>query len=151
MRVGGWMQWETKPQGALELLKIFHFYAVITLSIWMCVCVCVCVHARAKLLQSCPTLLRPHRQQPTRLPRSWDSLGKNTGVGCHFLLQCMKVKSSGLYFSHINGIIIKHSITLIINEPQLLHTNMDISQNHKKERKKSQKNTVYVKFKIRQK
>ena len=33
------------------------------------------------------------RQQPTRLPRPWDSLGKNTGVGCHFLLQCMKVKS----------------------------------------------------------
>ena len=37
--------------------------------------------------------VRPHRQQPTRLPRSWDSPGKNSGVGCHFLLQCMKVKS----------------------------------------------------------
>ena len=37
--------------------------------------------------------VRPHRRQPTRLPRPWDSLGKNTGVGCHFLLQCMKVKS----------------------------------------------------------
>ena len=37
--------------------------------------------------------LRPHRQQPTRLPRPWDSPGKNTGVGCHVLLQCMKVKS----------------------------------------------------------
>ena len=35
----------------------------------------------------------PHRCQPTRLPRPWDSPGKNTGVGCHFLLQCMKVKS----------------------------------------------------------
>ena len=34
--------------------------------------------------------VRPHRQQPTRLPRPWDSPGKNTGVGCHFLLQCMK-------------------------------------------------------------
>ena len=34
-----------------------------------------------------------HRLQPTRLPRPWDSPGKNTGVGCHFLLQCMKVKS----------------------------------------------------------
>ena len=42
--------------------------------------------------QSCPTL-RPHRRQLTRLPRPWDSPGKNTGVGCHFLLQCMKVKS----------------------------------------------------------
>ena len=37
--------------------------------------------------------VRPHRWQPTRLPHPWDSLGKNTGVGCHFLLQCMKVKS----------------------------------------------------------
>ena len=36
---------------------------------------------------------RPHRRQPTRLPCTWDSPGKNTGVGCHFLLQCMKVKS----------------------------------------------------------
>ena len=37
--------------------------------------------------------VRPRRRQPTRLPRPWDSPGKNTGVGCHFLLQCMKVKS----------------------------------------------------------
>ena len=37
--------------------------------------------------------VQPHRQQPTRLPRPWDSPSKNTGVGCHFLLQCMKVKS----------------------------------------------------------
>ena len=37
--------------------------------------------------------VRPHRRQPTRLPRPWDSPGRNTGVGCHFLLQCMKVKS----------------------------------------------------------
>ena len=48
--------------------------------------------AAAKSLQSCPTL-RPHRQQPTRLPRPWDSPGKNTGVGCHFLFQCRKMKS----------------------------------------------------------
>ena len=48
--------------------------------------------AAAKLLQSCPTL-PPHRRQPTRLPRPWDSPGKNTGVSCHFLLQCTKVKS----------------------------------------------------------
>ena len=37
--------------------------------------------------------MRPQRRQPTRLPCPWDSPGKNTGVGCHFLLQCMKVKS----------------------------------------------------------
>ena len=37
--------------------------------------------------------VRPHRRQPTRLPRPWDSPGKNTGAGCHVLLQCMKGKS----------------------------------------------------------
>ena len=36
--------------------------------------------------------VRPHRRQLTRLPHPWDSPGKNTGVGCHFLLQCMKGK-----------------------------------------------------------
>ena len=44
-------------------------------------------------LGCCSDSVRPHRRQPTRLPRPWDSQGKNTGVGCHFLLQCMKVKS----------------------------------------------------------
>ena len=42
---------------------------------------------------------QPHRRQPTRLPHPWDSPGKNTGVGCHFLLQCMKVKSEGKLLS----------------------------------------------------
>ena len=37
--------------------------------------------------------VQPHRRQPTRLCHPWDPPGKNTGVGCHFLLQCMKVKS----------------------------------------------------------
>ena len=50
--------------------------------------------AAAKSLQSCLTLCDPIDPiEPTRLPRPWDSPGKNTGVGCHFLLQCMKVKS----------------------------------------------------------
>ena len=48
--------------------------------------------AAAKSLQSCPTV-RPHRQQPTRLHRPWDSPGKNPGVDCHFLLQCVKSES----------------------------------------------------------
>ena len=38
-------------------------------------------------------LVQPQRRQPTRHLCPWDSPGKNTGVGCHFLLQCMKVKS----------------------------------------------------------
>ena len=52
-----------------------------------CCCCCCCV---ASVVSDS---VRPHRGQPTRLPRSWDSPGKNTGVGCHFLLQCMKTKS----------------------------------------------------------
>ena len=56
----------------------------------------ICKHAAdaAKSLQSCPTVCDPiHGLQLTRLLRPWDSLGKNTGVGRHFLLQCMKVES----------------------------------------------------------
>ena len=48
--------------------------------------------AAAKSLQSCPTLCDPI--DSTRLPCPWDSPGKNTGVGCHFLLQCMKDRKS---------------------------------------------------------
>ena len=64
----------------------------------------------AKSLESCPTLCdhrdgsppgAPQRWQPTRLPHPWDSPGKNTGVGCHFLLQCMKVKSESKSLSHV--------------------------------------------------
>ena len=53
-----------------------------------CSTLLVIAAAAAKSLQSCLTLC-----DPTRLSRPWDSPGKNTGVGCHFLLQCMKVKS----------------------------------------------------------
>ena len=49
--------------------------------------------AAAKVASVVSDSVPPHRRQPTRLPRPWDSLGKNAGVGCHFLLQCMKVKS----------------------------------------------------------
>ena len=53
-----------------------------------CCCCCCCWVASVV-----SNFVRPHRSQPTRLPRPWDSPGKNTGVGCHFLLQCMKMKS----------------------------------------------------------
>ena len=53
----------------------------------VCCCCCCCV---ASVVSNS---VQPHRRQPTRLPRPWDSPGKNTGVGCHFLLQCVKVKS----------------------------------------------------------
>ena len=43
--------------------------------------------SESEVAQSCPTLVRPHGLQPTRLLRPWDFLGKKAGVGCHFLLQ----------------------------------------------------------------
>ena len=49
--------------------------------------------ATAKSLQSCSTLCDPIDGSPPGSPRPWDSPGKNTGVGCYFLLQCLKVKS----------------------------------------------------------
>ena len=52
-------------------------------------CCCCCCEVTSVVAHS----MRPHRRQPTRLCYPWDSPGKNTGVGCHFLLQCMKVKS----------------------------------------------------------
>ena len=48
--------------------------------------------AAAKSLQSCLTLCNPIDSNPPGSPDTWNSRGKNTGVGCHFLLQCMKVK-----------------------------------------------------------
>ena len=65
---------------------------IIIIYIIICWYINAAAAAAAKSLQLCPTL-RSHRRQPTRLPSPWDSPGKNTGVGCHFLLQCMKVQS----------------------------------------------------------
>ena len=71
----------------------------------MCICItdslCCTVETNTMLLINCcccvasvmSDSVRPHRWQPTRLCRPWDFPGKNTGVGCHFLLQCMKLKS----------------------------------------------------------
>ena len=57
--------------------------------------------AAAEVASAVSDSVRPHRRKPTRLPRPWDSPGKNTGVGCHFLLQCMKVKSERKSLSHV--------------------------------------------------
>ena len=64
----------------------------------------------AKSLESCPTLCDPHRRQPTRLLRPWDSPGKNTGVGCHFLLQCMKVKSESVSCSAVSDSVTPRTV-----------------------------------------
>ena len=57
---------------------------------WKMVYISSCYHYVASVISNS---VRPHRQQPTRLRHPWVSPGKNTGVGCHFLLQYMKVKS----------------------------------------------------------
>ena len=68
--------------------SLVHFHLGCVVSFLDCQFLKKMAAAAAKSLQSCPTLCNP-----TRLPRPWDSPGKNTGVGCHCLLQCMKVKS----------------------------------------------------------
>ena len=78
---------------SVSLLKIRNYTATGSLKgklsfIVTFVCCCCCWVAS---VMSDP--VQPHRRQPTRLLHPWDSPGKNTGVGCHFLLQCMKVKS----------------------------------------------------------
>ena len=75
------------------IYKYTHLCTCIHVHTYMSTCMHnICRYAAAESLQSCPTV-QPHRRQPTRLPHPWHSPGKNTGVGCHFLLQCMKVKS----------------------------------------------------------
>ena len=64
--------------------------------LYMGSCKSLMAAAAAKSLQSCPTLCDPHSRQPSRLPCPWDSPGKNTGAGCHYLLQCMEVKVKSL-------------------------------------------------------
>ena len=64
-------------------------------------CICLSYAAAAKSLIVMSNSVRPRRRQPTRLPHPWDSPGKNIGVGCHFLLQFMKVKSESESLSRV--------------------------------------------------
>ena len=72
---------------ALNLKVLTHCQSYIPLR-WR-ICCCYCCSVASVVSDS----VQPHRRLPTRLHHPWDSPGKNTGVGCHFLLQCMKVKS----------------------------------------------------------
>ena len=83
------INWKESDIG--HLYYFVHFPVAIK-EFWFCQERLYIHYSAAKSPQSCPTLW-PHRRQPTRRPRPWDSPGKNTGVGCHFFLQCMKVKS----------------------------------------------------------
>ena len=71
----------------LVLTHMLHFPLACGILVPCCCCCCCCV---ASVVSDS---VLPHRRQPTRLLCPWDSPGKNTGVGCHFLLQSMKVKS----------------------------------------------------------
>ena len=62
-------------------------YSICTRPQYMC---CCCYRYVASVMSDS---VRPHSRQPTRLPRPWDSPGKNSGAGCHFFPQCVKVKS----------------------------------------------------------
>ena len=86
-----WKFWQNKVQGGppgikykrcLDCLRSFVQIQLLHLT-------CCCCYVASVVSDS----VWPHRRQPTRLPRPWDSPGKNTGVGCRFLLQCMSVKS----------------------------------------------------------
>ena len=74
------------------LLRVFHGICLCILKVCFSAAAAAAA-AAANSLQSCPTLYDPTDGSPPGSPRPWDSQGKNTGVGCHFLLQCMKVKS----------------------------------------------------------
>ena len=70
-----------------ELLIPFTNRFVSSLLFFFSCCCCCCI---ASVVSNS---VRPHRRQPTRLHHPWDSPGKNPGVGCHFLLHCMRVKN----------------------------------------------------------
>ena len=81
----------SKPGNWSRSQPYSHSFKIITrkdFSITKTSCCCCC-----QVASVASNSVQPHRRQPTRLPRPWDSAGKNTRVGYHFLLQCMKVKS----------------------------------------------------------
>ena len=92
-----WRLLESNPrayEGAVYGIRQYTFFVFCFLLLAWCSGSSPCIAAAAaKQLQSCPTLCDPIDGSPPGLPRPWDSPGKNTGVGCHCLLQCVKVKS----------------------------------------------------------
>ena len=82
----------SQPRDQIHVFRLLHWQAgSLPLRHWgspISTCCCGC-----EVASVVSDSVRPHRRQPARLPGPWDSPGKNTGVGCHFLPQCMKVKS----------------------------------------------------------
>ena len=90
MQIGNALQPKTEAKSDLDTSKAcfleFHLKDFTYVCYYCCCCCCSVTSVVSDSMQ-------PHRRQHTRLPPPWDSPGKNTGVGCHFLLQCMKGKS----------------------------------------------------------
>ena len=78
---------------------LFNKWPSASKSLGCCCCCCCCCYCWVASVVS--DSVWPHGWKPTRLPRPWDSPGKNTGVGCHFLLQCMKVKVKAKSLSRV--------------------------------------------------
>ena len=87
--VAAWMGGEFGGESSHVCAWLSPFAVCLKLS-QHCNQLCCC---RCRVASVVSDSVRPHRRQPIRLPRPWDSPGKNTGVGCYVLLQCMKVKS----------------------------------------------------------
>ena len=81
--------------------------------------------------------VQPHRWKPTRLLCPWDSPGKNPGVGCHFLLQCMKVKSESEVAS-----IHKHRVKLVLEKAGKPETKLPTSTESSKKQESSRKTSI---------
>ena len=100
-RTACYSQMGTRKQSALRPLTLILWLFLLLTIAWaqlearkekgasVSLCCCCCCWVTSVVSDS----VWPHRRQPTRLPRPWGSPGKSTGVGCHFFLQCMKVKS----------------------------------------------------------
>ena len=80
------LEWVAIPTESKFFTMINLYNALFSIPCESCCCCC-------QVTSVVSNSVRPHRGQPTRLPHPWDSPGKNTEVGCHFLLQYMKVKS----------------------------------------------------------
>ena len=78
------LKWKTRS--ALWMVALMTYTSPSIIQTCCCCCCCLVTSVMSDSVWS-------HRRQPTRLPRPWDSPGKNTGVGCHCLLQCVEVKS----------------------------------------------------------
>ena len=97
-----WVKTMEPQLPALTIYKLFRKHQFLLSPVTYKDCCCLVASVVSDSVQ-------PHRWQPTRLPRPWDSPGKNTGVGCHFPLQCMKVKSeSEVATTHLNFHLCTH-------------------------------------------